>query len=215
MQSRGHFVPRNKTLLKYIAGSLVLIFVVALTGIYLVGQTTIYNRPEVEVITTEMTIFATDGTDITADFEAATISNTITFEIKILSGWDRVHGVTLVVEGISEDASPGGYWSCEQVVGDVTLWRINFDTAQLNNGQYKFDFYYTEELPPETYGGEPVFQDTLFSTFQFQWEDGEGFLTGMGIDPMIFMVAIVIVGLAAGGATIYYAKSKKGRKRRK
>lgn len=203
----------KKSSLQWFALVSFMIIVSVIGASFLIANTIVYNPPELEPIETVMTIYDSEGNDITTDFDDAVISRTVTFKVEFTSGSDRIRNVTLVVEGISDEASPGGYWSFSNSLLDESVWTIVYDTLQLNNGHYSFDFYYVEEVPSETYGGDPDYYDVMFSTFNFSWFDGVGDLEKPEI-PFIFVIGIS-VAIAILSVSIYvYSKTKKKKGRR-
>ena len=190
----------------------ILIASVFIIGISTIGQTTIYNRPAFDPIAFELSVYDNNGADITDTFDDATIEGLISFGVLFTKGTDRIHHVTLNITGTSEGASPGGSFILMNSVSNTNLWEISFDTTRLENGDYDFDFIYTEEQPALTYGGDPEILIVPFSSFLFSMEGGSGTLSSVGSNIILIMAIIVIVALA--GTAVFVSVIPKRKKKR-
>jgi len=124
---------------------------------------------------------------IIADIDTATISGTVTFKAVLINTPNPAVASVLLQVYRSSDNALMNTWVFTPTPASgivVDTWVLAFDTTQLADGEYRFDFLYV--LASDTGDTNPI----LLSSLYFNFNDGEG----LGAQPEPFDPLLLTLG---------------------
>jgi len=156
-----------------------------------------------------------DGTTYTWDeLQTGTVYGIVTIDLEFTSGWERVLGVTLIVDRIDGEGGGYFYWAEQE---DGVTWVLEWNTRIMEDGEYHIEiganiWESTTELPG-TGGGGGGGDDYYYTAFSaFDMGGSGGSFTGFSnLD--LFIISLVFAGIV--GIIKYREMKLKYKKRRR